>query len=360
MNRWLGTLSGLLGIVAVVSAGIWHANDPEMRIFPLSDHTTAGATTDSFPEISVNRIHWSNGGRAILSLSRGGFNAKPQLLLHDIRRKTTLPIYAMGDWVEAAALTPDGHQVLYGTIEGGLWWVAPGSAEAPTLLVKLADSEDSFSATAIAGNGRQVAGGTQAGLICVRDLGCATCVTLPCNTTSAIVGLHFSNNASRLLCAQTNGRISIWDLSTGTLMKELLACKIPLQTAEFLPDGDRLISASGGNLVQIWDIASGRELWRHECDPSDIGNLAVAADGTTAAWGGHNHKIVVWSLEHGEKKFEIPISEAAVFHLAFSPDDSLLAAAGRQGMLCLYDALTGAEHDRFEIDAMSRAYPDDN
>jgi WD40 repeat protein len=356
MKTWQGTLSGTACIVAIVVAGVWYANDPQMPQFPQSRFTSGRATSSPLPEFSVNQIAWLTDGRSLLSLSRGGLNAEPQLALHDIHQKTTrTPINAMGDWIHSAAPAVDGQHVLVGSNHGRLWWIASDSAEMPVALVELPVPRSFFSVTAVASDGRQACGGTNTGLICVCDLARQTSVTLSASQKSSVLDLRFSNDNQRLVSAQGNGHISLWELSSGELSHEFAVCAGPCRGAAFLPDGQRLITAGLDDTVRIWDIAGGRELWRGEFGLFGVMALDVSADGASAAWGGCNHKIVVWDLQRGQKKFDIATPASVVFHLRFSPDGILLAAAGSDGTIRLYDALTGAEHGVIAMDASYRS-----
>ena len=352
MQTWQGTLTGIAAIVAIVGAGVWYANDPQMQHFSLSNLASGSGTISPLPEFSVNHIEWSRDGRLLFSVSRGGLNAAPQLALHDIHHKTTrLPIDTMGEWCQSAALAVDGRHVLVGTDQGRLWWIAPESSEVPVPLVELPIPTSFFSAAAVAGDGRQVCGGTNTGRIYVCDLARRTSITLTASQKSSVVDVRFSNDHRRLVCAQNNGHISLWELSNGELSQEFADCAGSCRGAAFLSDGERLVSAGLDDAVRIWDIAGGRELWRGEFGLLGVMALDVSADGLSAAWGGCNRKIVVWDLERGRKKLDIATPASVVFHLRFSPDGLLLAAAGSDGTIRLYDTLTGAEHDVIEMDA---------
>jgi WD40 repeat protein len=351
MKTWPGTLPGTACLIAIVVAGVWYANDPQMQHFPLSTLASGSGTSRPVPDFSVNLIEWSSDGRLLLSLSRGGLNTEPQLTLHDVRHKTQMPIDAMGDWCQSAALAADGQHVLIGSNHGRLWWITPESSETPVSLVDLPVPASHFSATAVASDGRQVCGGTNTGLICDCDLARQTSITLTASQKSSVLDLRFSKDNQRLLSAQGNGHVSMWELSNGELSQEFAACAGLCRGAAFLPDGRRLITAGLDDTVRIWDIAGGRELWRGEFGLCGVMALDVSADGFSATWGGWNHKIVVWDLEHERKKLDIATPAAVVFRLRFSPDGLLLAAAGSDGTIRLYDAMTGAEHDVIEMDA---------
>jgi WD40 repeat protein len=63
----------------------------------------------------------------------------------------------------------------------------------------------------------------------------------------------------------------------------------------FLPDGHSLISAATDGLVKHWSL-EGRLLNTMDWQIGELGAVAIAPDGLTAAVGGAE-KIVVWDLE---------------------------------------------------------------
>jgi WD40 repeat protein len=358
-------LAGAVVIAALVAAGTWFANDPEMRHFGLSQ---TGLPQDRPPaareappaDVSVNFVDWSANGRTLLSLSRGKIGALSRLTLHLLEEETTtIPIDTMQQVVTTAALAPDGRHVLVGSVAGRLWWIETESSDAPTRLIDMAGSE-TFTATAIADDGRLVAAGTDQGSIGICDLARQTYCNLPTSRNASVKALRFSRDGKSLVSAHSDGQISVWDLETRTLSQGFAGHAQPAVAAAFLStafyaEGTQIISAGLDDTVRIWDIATGRQLWLKEFDLSAVTTLAVSADETLAAWGGYNRRIVVWDLQAAEQKFEIVTPAYVVFHLKFSPDGSLLAAAGTEGLVRLYDMRTAAELNEIDVAGVVRA-----
>jgi WD40 repeat protein len=350
MNLWQGSLSGSLCIIGLVAAGLWHSNRYEMRDAPGSNLGSAGAISAGVPRFVVNRVDWSADGRLLLSLSREAGDCQGKLVLHDTTEKTTgMPIAIMGEYISTVALTPDGRHALVGSSAGHLWWTGWETIDAPSPLAVLT-GEDTFTSTAITDSGRQVAAGTNRGEIYLCDPERQTSFTLTAFRSSAVSDLHFTHDGTRLISAQHDGTIRVWEAATGELLREFTGHGIPATGAAFLPDGERVISAGLDDTVRIWDIAGGRELWRGEFELGGIRALAVSADGRTAAWGGRNRRIVVWDLERSQKRFDIATPASVVFHLGISHDGSLLAVGGTESVIRLYDMQTGIEQQGIELD----------
>jgi WD40 repeat protein len=353
MSSWQGTLWGFLCIATVVIVGMLHANDPDMQRWQLSPATTDELTRRPAPQICVNRVDWSADGKLLLSRSRSGANAQGQLALHDVTRQNIgLPIALMDDLIGAAMLAPDGRHVLVGSVHGRLLWLPVDRSYDPTVVLEL-PGDAVFTAAAVTGDGRRLAGGTRAGRIylCAPEL--ETCITLTTSTTSAVVDLNFSRDGTRLVVGHGDGLVCVCDVTTGTLLQEFVGHEQPTR-ARFLPDGKRIISAGFDDTVRIWEIAHGQELWRKEFPLFRINALTVSADGSKAAWGGSVRKIVIWDLKHNRTKREIA-TPAAILDLQFSPDDALCACAGMDETIRLYDVLSGSQSSTIEIDTWPKS-----
>jgi WD40 repeat protein len=341
MKPWQGVLASL-GIIGIVAAGAWHAADHASAHSALSSFATE-TTSSTASLFSVKSVNWSADGRMLLSLSRGERGSSElSLSLHDTFQKTDyLPINVPDEPISCASLAPDGLRVLVATYGGQLLWIDLQSVE-PVALVGLPDNE-CVTATAIADDGRTLAGGTDTGHIHLFGPTGKPSITLASAQRSSIGELSFSSDGRLLISTQNNGCVSLWNLQTGSLLKQFEGHDGPITAATILPGDSRIISAGLDDTIRIWDIPSGREEWHGEFGLGGVTTLAVSPDGTTAAWGGQNRKIVLWDLEHAKKKFEINSPASIVTQLRFSPDGASLAAAGNEGTIRLYDPRLGCE-----------------
>jgi len=356
------TAAGMMLIAALVAIGAWHAHCPTAlsRALPqlclgfdsTSDGGLDGNAQSEHPRSLVycRRVCWSPDGRKLLSLTRGECGLDGPLVVHDLDdRPLCMSIDMHGEPVARAVLAPDGRRVLVATDEadrGRLWWLGLESDERKLLLE--APTRTGFTAIAISSQGNLSAAATSDGLIFLCDAASHSPAVLVAGVKSRISDLRFSNDGRRLVSAGQDGWLCVWDLQSGEVLQRWKGHDQLATAAAFL-SGDRLISAGLDDTVRIWEISTGREIWRGEFGLFGVNALAVSADGKTAAWGGHQSKVVVWDLENARKKFDVQVPTSIVWDVQFSPDAKSLAVAGSCGTIRVYDAQFGADVAELEV-----------
>ena len=119
----------------------------------------------------------------------------------------------------------------------------------------------------------------------------------------------------------------------------------------FSKDGKHLVVASGiaglKGVASIWDVASGKLI--RELGPGYHRDVLYDAefspDGKLLATAGYDRKIALWNLENGEQIRSIEVHNGAVFDLAFSPDGTVLASASGDATVKLWRVADGERLD---------------
>jgi len=201
----------------------------------------------------------------------------------------------------------------------------------------------------------------------------------------------FSHDGHWGASAGEGGTVRVWDSSSGKQAKSLQGNAGWITGLDISPDGHRLASAGNDGTLSIWELSSGRQVLNlHPTgDTNSFASVAFSADGNLLAWcwrqrvkvydpntGGtvqdlqefagfplavafsHNGRWLaagntLWDLSTGKKAHEFrghiqrtgpdTFRGFAVGGLAFSPDDRLLASAGDDGTIILFDVETGQE-----------------
>ncbi len=118
----------------------------------------------------------------------------------------------------------------------------------------------------------------------------------------------------------------------------------------FSRDGKRLAAASGvtglrGEAV-VWNIESGEEVRRLGTGHRDtLYDAVFSPDGRLLATAGYDRVIRIWDLDSGKFVRELAAHNGAVYDLAFSPDGSVLASASGDESVKLWKVATGDRLD---------------
>jgi WD40 repeat protein len=150
-------------------------------------------------------------------------------------------------------------------------------------------------------------------------------------------GLAISPDGRRVAAARPDGLVAVLDLTD--LTHRPLAWRPDGAPADlaFAPDGRTLaIAAAGG--VQTWDVPSGRS-GRRLTVPGGRRAVAIAFTGPGRLAGSDGKAVTEWDLATGRADVlpnpRPPIGNIA--HLAAQPAAALLAAAGDDGAVLLFD-----------------------
>jgi WD40 repeat protein len=135
--------------------------------------------------------------------------------------------------------------------------------------------------------------------------------------------------------------VQVWEAETGRPVGPLLRHVLPVNTAEFSPDGQRVLTASlAGSFV--WDRDKGSVLFELRQGDHPAQALATySRDGGRIVTAGMDGNARVWDARTG-RPVSPPLSHGGlVFSAAFSPAGDRVLTAGDDRMLRVWDAVTG-------------------
>lgn len=111
----------------------------------------------------------------------------------------------------------------------------------------------------------------------------------------------------------------------------------------FSPDGRTLASGTGGpgdQTISLWEAETGKEI-RALKHPGWIWSLAISPDGKILASAGGDHAVLLWDTGTGHKLRTLVGHNWQVRSLAFSPDGKTLASGSDDTTIRLWEIGTG-------------------
>jgi hypothetical protein len=143
------------------------------------------------------------------------------------------------------------------------------------------------------------------------------------------------------LATVAKGQIRIWEVASGREIQAFPAHAHFTQTLAFSPDGEILASGGDRGLVLLREIASGQTRQQIEHPEKSLSQIAFSPDGQVLATIGFGRGIHtplrLWSAETGDRIDELRVSGADIQVFTFSRDGQIVAGAGSDLKLHIWD-----------------------
>jgi WD40 repeat protein len=205
--------------------------------------------------------------------------------------------------------------------------------------VKDRHSREPVDVVATSSNGELIAEATlkQMRLIEVRT---GASKILPLQPGGRISAIALSADGRSLVTADEDGRIQLWEVSTGHLTKSFETGQ-EITSLAVDTSGQMLAAATADRSIGLWTVSTGTlksELKKHR---DIVRALAFSPDGRTLASGGDDRNLILWELGSGKELRTFTTSDATVTSLSFSPNGQLLASGAGNESVFLWNVKTG-------------------
>lgn len=152
-------------------------------------------------------------------------------------------------------------------------------------------------------------------------------------TTGEVHVLTFSPDGRQVVGSIPGGPLRVWDVATGTKVRDYRTDNSGPPSCAFTPDGKRLVFGQLDRVV-VLDTATGKPIHDFGGHSGTVWNLAFAADGRLVSG---SREGLVWNPHTGRKLGGFP---GPLQGLAVSRDGRQIAMSGREGKVQLRDAVT--------------------
>jgi WD40 repeat protein len=168
-----------------------------------------------------------------------------------------------------------------------------------------------------------------------------------------IYAVVFSPDGKTIVSGGQDGLVKIWDLATGREVKNLVVVPDPgdkfgVTNVVYSPDGRVLAASTQDGNVVLYDTASWQAIKTLPAHQAVIWGLAFSPDGRLLATGSEDHTVKLWEMASGSLAATFGVENCQdkacgdghtdeVYTVAFSPDGSLLASAGADSAVRVWD-----------------------
>ncbi|HYX40866.1 MAG TPA: WD40 repeat domain-containing protein [Pyrinomonadaceae bacterium] len=172
----------------------------------------------------------------------------------------------------------------------------------------------------------------------------------------AVLGIEFSADGQNLTTIGTDAALKVWSVASAPEWQTLGNFAGAVLGLAFTSEGHALAVGSGGNVLSLRDTETGQARWTLKPGGA-IRNVAFSSDGKLLATAGPNKLVKLWDVAHRDKLPKTLEHPNTVNAAVFAPHSHLLATGCSDGTVQLWNIDDGqskmlAGH-RYAVEALA-------
>jgi WD40 repeat protein/tRNA A-37 threonylcarbamoyl transferase component Bud32 len=150
----------------------------------------------------------------------------------------------------------------------------------------------------------------------------------------------FSPDGTRLVSGDASGQLRMWDLTQPPEGCRSHSTLGTVRALDFTADSRRVITAGRNGLTE-WDVAGGEP--QRALTPTPCTLVAASPDGRLVAGAGHDGLIGIWDRQAGRQTKTLPGHTKEMLSLTFSPNSRYLVSTSNDHHVKVWDVGAGKE-----------------
>lgn len=159
-----------------------------------------------------------------------------------------------------------------------------------------------------------------------------------------ILAVAWSPDGKEYLTGSGDGKVCLWDATTGNCIRDLKGHSRPIRSAVFSRDGKKILTGSADKTARLWDRETGDLLLVIDKHEGEVSNAAFDATGDNIyTYDSSGTVVSLWNAKTGEQLLKIDLCEkSTIYGVEFSPDGETFLTRTLRSVR-LYSAKTGEE-----------------